>query len=75
MGRQKPQHQKGLPHGENGSPSATPTSGPRATPRRGSGPLEGTNWLRYVGPRLADAGTRAPTVGVSFLRGRGATTG
>jgi hypothetical protein len=75
MGRQKPQHQKGLPHGENGSPSATPTSGPRATPRRGSGPLEGTNRLRYVGPRLADAGTRALTAGVSSLRGRGATTG
>ena len=74
MGRQKPQHQKGLPHRENGSPSATPTSGPRATPRRGSRPLEGRHWLRRVGPRLAGAGTGAPTAGISFLRGRGATT-
>ena len=74
MGRQKPQHQKGLPHRENGSPPATPSSGPRATPRQGSRPLEGRHWPRRVGPRLAGAGTGAPTAGISFLRGRGATT-
>jgi hypothetical protein len=75
MRGQRPQQRKSLPHGQNGSPSATPTSGPRATPRRGARPLEGRDWPRYVGSRLAGAGTRAPTAGVSFLKGRSATAG
>ena len=73
-GRQKPQHRKGLPHRENGSPPAAPTGRPRATPRQGSRPLEGRRWPRHVSSRLASAGTGAPTTGLSFVGGRGATT-
>ena len=72
-GRQKPQCRKSSPHIENSSPPAAPTRGPRATPRQGPRPLEGRHWPWRDSSRLAGAGTDAPAVGLSFLRGRGAT--
>ena len=68
-GRQKPQHRKGLPHGEKSSPPAVTTGGPRATPCQCYRPLEGRCWPRHISSRLAGARTDTPAAGSSFLGG------